>query len=78
MKLQKSCLSAKFTKAALERPYNSPNALGVTYGEHKEKLELSDQQFRELLDYAANIGIPLSASAMDIVSTAVALRLLIF
>ena len=68
VKLQKSCLPAKFTAAALNRPYSGPQAMGPTYGEHKRKLELSDENFKELLDYAASINIPLAASAMDIVS----------
>ena len=35
VKFQKSCLQEKFTKNALERPYNSENSFGSTYGEHK-------------------------------------------
>ncbi|KAA0185500.1 hypothetical protein HAZT_HAZT008516 [Hyalella azteca] len=65
VKLQKSCLSSKFTQAALDRPYEGPHALGPTYGEHKQKLELSEQQFREIQDYATSINMPLTASAMD-------------
>uniref|UniRef100_A0A6A7GB83 Sialic acid synthase-like n=1 Tax=Hirondellea gigas TaxID=1518452 RepID=A0A6A7GB83_9CRUS len=68
VKLQKSCLTAKFSRAALDRPYDSPHALGQTYGEHKQKLELSDQQFMEVLDYATSINIPFTASAMDMPS----------
>ncbi|KAF2366354.1 N-acetylneuraminic acid synthase N-terminal [Trinorchestia longiramus] len=68
VKLQKSCLAAKFTQAALDRVYDSPNALGPTYGEHKRKLELSEHQFREVQEYATSINMPLTASAMDLPS----------
>ena len=44
--------------------------MGPTYGEHKRKLELTDEEFKDLMDYAASISIPLTASAMDIVSDA--------
>ncbi len=44
-KLQKSCLEAKFTRAALDRQYDGQNSWGKTYGEHKEFLEFSHQQY---------------------------------
>lgn len=68
VKFQKSCLSEKFTASALERPYNSPNSFGSTYGEHKRLLEFSIEQFKELKDYAESCGLVFSASAMDKVS----------
>ncbi|XP_077979656.1 N-acetylneuraminate-9-phosphate synthase-like [Glandiceps talaboti] len=64
-KFQKSELAVRFNKAALIRPYNSPNAWGPTYGEHKEYLEFSHDQYRELKRYADSIGILLTASGMD-------------
>jgi len=67
VKFQKSCLTAKFTAAALKRPYESPNAFGRTYGEHKEFLEFTIEQFWELKDYAESCGLVFSASAMDVV-----------
>lgn len=68
VKFQKSCLEAKFTAKALNRPYDSPNAFGSTYGEHKRYLEFSIEQFKELKDYAESLGLVFSASAMDQVS----------
>jgi sialic acid synthase len=68
VKFQKSSLKDKFTKAALDKPYNSANSWGNTYGEHKEHLEFSIEQFKILKKYAENLGLVFSASAMDIVS----------
>ena len=66
VKFQKSCLEEKFTKNALKRPYNSENSFGSTYGEHKEFLEFSTTQYEELRDFSnEEVGIPLTASAMD-------------
>lgn len=65
VKFQKSCLEAKFTAKALARPYASPNSFGPTYGKHKEHLEFSIEQFKELKDYAESCGLVFSASAMD-------------
>lgn len=67
VKFQKSCLEAKFTRNALNRPYSSPNSFGSTYGEHKRFLEFTIEQFKELKDYAESCGLVFSASAMDIV-----------
>lgn len=66
VKFQKSFLPEKFTKSALSRAYDVPNSFGRTYGEHKEFLEFSLQQYRELQAYAKEVGIQLTASAMDI------------
>lgn len=68
VKFQKSCLTEKFTKAALERAYKSPNSWGDTYGKHKEHLEFSIEQYQELNAFAEKVGILFTASAMDIQS----------
>ena len=66
-KFQKSTLNAKFNKKALERPYNSKNSFGKTYGEHKRFLEFSEEEFIELKKYAEEeVGIIFTASGMDI------------
>lgn len=53
--------------------YNSPhpvlkNSYGVTYGEHREFLELSVEQHQELKDYAESLNIIYSTSVWDLVS----------
>lgn len=52
----------------MNRIYNSPHAWGKTYGEHKEFLEFTDEQFITLQNYANEIGIIFTASAMDRIS----------
>lgn len=68
VKFQKSCLREKFTSAALNRPYDSVNAWGRTYGEHKEYLEFTIDQYRQLQLYANELDIIFTASAMDVQS----------
>ena len=53
VKFQKSSLEHKFTAAALARPYTGPHSWGDTYGEHKEHLEFSEEQYKELQQHAA-------------------------
>ncbi|XP_034116411.1 sialic acid synthase [Drosophila albomicans] len=65
VKFQKSDLRAKFTRFALEREYVSDHAWGRTYGEHKEYLEFSKEQYRQLQAYSKEIKIDFTASAMD-------------
>uniref|UniRef100_A0A8C4NAW7 N-acetylneuraminate-9-phosphate synthase n=1 Tax=Eptatretus burgeri TaxID=7764 RepID=A0A8C4NAW7_EPTBU len=64
-KFQKSEIPLRFNRAALVRPYTSPNSWGPTYGEHKKHLEFSHDQYRELQRYAAEVGIFFTASAWD-------------
>uniref|UniRef100_A0A8C1UR43 N-acetylneuraminate synthase n=1 Tax=Cyprinus carpio TaxID=7962 RepID=A0A8C1UR43_CYPCA len=64
-KFQKSELEFKFNKKALERPYTSKHSWGKTYGEHKRHLEFSHEQYRELQQYAEEVGIFFTASGMD-------------
>ncbi|KAK7929336.1 hypothetical protein WMY93_005731 [Mugilogobius chulae] len=64
-KFQKSELEYKFNKKALERPYTSKHSWGKTYGEHKRHLEFSHEQYRELQEYAKEVGICFTASGMD-------------
>ncbi|XP_016954362.1 sialic acid synthase [Drosophila biarmipes] len=65
VKFQKSDLAAKFTRSALDREYVSGHAWGRTYGEHKEFLEFSRDQYRELQAYSRQINVDFTASAMD-------------
>lgn len=68
VKFQKSCLKEKFTKAALNRSYDSENSFGRTYGEHKNYLEFSIEEYKILQGYASEQDIIFTASAMDIQS----------
>ncbi|XP_065354546.1 sialic acid synthase [Calliphora vicina] len=68
VKFQKSCLEAKFTESALNRPYESLHSWGKTYGDHKKHLEFNIQQYQDLQNFCKEIGIDFTASAMDEVS----------
>lgn len=58
-------MKKKFTQEALRQPYDNSNSFGKTYGEHKEFLEFSIDQYKELILYAKENEILLTASAMD-------------
>jgi N-acetylneuraminate synthase/sialic acid synthase len=60
----KECL----TQEQYDRPYNSPHSFGATYGEHKEALEISADGWKELMDFADDVGITLFASVFDVTS----------
>jgi len=65
VKFQKRTISDILISSALARPYTVPTSLGATYGEHREKLELSSDQFAMLRDHARSRGITLLASGWD-------------
>ncbi len=57
IKFTKRDLSEELTAEAAAQPYDSPNSFGKTYGEHREKLELSYEQHEELFKYAKERGL---------------------
>jgi sialic acid synthase SpsE len=65
VKFQKRTPRDILIQEALEREYPSSTALGATYGEHREKLELSADEYRELAKLAEERGITLLASVWD-------------
>lgn len=65
VKFQKRTNEDILTKAALAAPYIKPTALAPTYGEHRAKLELSEDVWMELSAFAEGKGIMFSASAWD-------------
>lgn len=69
VKFQKRTIEELLTKEGLERPYDSPNAFAPTYGEHRKKLEFSEDEYKELLDYTEEKGILFFASVWDHGST---------
>jgi sialic acid synthase len=78
--LAKECKAsyAKFQKRnprelLTEDQYNSPHpnpmhSYGNTYGEHREKLELTKDQHRELMKFCQKIGINYTTSVWDVTS----------
>ncbi|AKM84893.1 TPA: N-acetylneuraminate synthase [Patescibacteria group bacterium] len=65
VKFQKRTTHKILTRAGLDRIYDSPNAFGRTYGEHREALEFNEEQYRELKQYADRVGILMLASVWD-------------
>src|SRR5207247_1554380 len=51
--------------AYYDRPYDHAFSLGPTYGAHREALELSFEEYRELQAYAREQGIAFFATAWD-------------
>ena len=49
----KQCL----TEEQYNKPYDSNNSFGATYGEHKEVLEFSKDEWKELYEYASSLGL---------------------
>jgi N-acetylneuraminate synthase/sialic acid synthase len=68
VKLQKRDNRALYTQAAYDKPYDNENSFGATYGEHREFLEFGLAEYRELKDYAKEIGIDFFATAFDVAS----------
>lgn len=57
VKLTKRDLAQELSASQMAREYNSPHSFGKTYGEHREKLELTDEQHFELYQYAKTHGL---------------------
>jgi len=57
VKLTKRDLKEELTNTAMNKAYNSPHSFGKTYGEHREYLELDDQQHLELYKYAKSYNL---------------------
>ena len=68
VKLQKRDNKTLYSEEFYNSPYNSENAYGATYGEHREALEFNFEQYQELQGYALSIGITFFATAFDIPS----------
>lgn len=57
VKLTKRDLSEELSISQMNRPYDSPNSFGKTYGEHRAFLELSDEEHLEVYNYAKSLGL---------------------
>lgn len=75
VKLQKRDNKTLYTEEFYNSPYNSENAFGATYGEHREALEFGWEQYQELQGYALSLGISFFATAFDIPSADFLLKL---
>jgi sialic acid synthase len=57
VKLTKRDLKQELSKSQMDRIYDSPHSFGKTYGEHREKLELNDEEHYEVYLYAKERGL---------------------
>jgi sialic acid synthase SpsE len=57
VKLTKRDLKKELSASQMAATYLNENSFGATYGEHREKLELSDEQHFEIYKYAKSFGL---------------------
>lgn len=57
VKLTKRDLKQELSASQMAAAYNNANSFGKTYGEHREKLELNDEQHFEVYKYAKAYGL---------------------
>ena len=65
VKLQKRSNKNLFTESFFNQPYDHKNSYGATYGEHREFLEFSAEQYKELILYAKEIDIIFLCTPFD-------------
>jgi N-acetylneuraminate synthase/sialic acid synthase len=65
VKFQKRSNRSLYTREFFDQPYENEFSFGRTYGEHREALELSAEEYRELRDYARGAGLTFFATAFD-------------
>jgi N-acetylneuraminate synthase/sialic acid synthase len=68
VKLQKRQNRTLYTRAMYDSPYDNESSFGLTYGAHREALELGWDEYVELKRYAGAIGITFFATAFDVPS----------
>jgi len=68
VKLQKRDNISLYTKAGYDRPYENRNSYGPTYGAHREALEFGTEEYRELKEYARDLGLTMFATPFDFAS----------
>lgn len=57
VKLTKRDLSQELSASQMAKAYDTPHSFGKTYGEHREFLELDDQEHLEIYNYAKSYGL---------------------
>jgi len=67
-KFQKRTVRELLTDEEYNKPYESRNSFGKTYGEHRDFLEFSAKQHRELYNHCNALGIGYACSVWDLTS----------
>ncbi|MCD9575242.1 N-acetylneuraminate synthase family protein [Flavobacterium soyae] len=57
VKLTKRDLTQELSASQMAKPYDTPHSFGKTYGEHREFLELNDEEHFEIYKYAKSYGL---------------------
>ncbi len=57
VKLTKRDLKQELSQSQMDRIYDSPHSFGRTYGEHRQKLELTDEEHFEVYKFAKQKGL---------------------
>lgn len=65
VKFQVKDIEKSFPKELLDAPYEKYNSFGKTYREHKEFLELTHQEYYDLMKYANESGVTFFATPFD-------------
>ena len=65
VKFQVKNIEKSFGKELLDSPYVNENSFGKTYREHKMALEFSEEQMKQLYDFAAKIDIICFSTPFD-------------
>lgn len=65
VKFQKKDIETAFSKELLDSVYAGENAFGQTYREHKEALEFSEEELKELYNYSRKLGVACFATPFD-------------
>lgn len=69
VKFQKRCNRELLTEEQYNAPHPNPaNSYGKTYGEHREFLEFTVEQHKELMEYCKSMDIEYSTSVWDLTS----------
>jgi sialic acid synthase SpsE len=75
VKFQVKNIEKSFSKELLDSPYINENSFGKTYREHKMALEFSEEQLKQLYDYATKLDIVCFSTPFDIDSVEVLERI---
>lgn len=65
VKLQKRSITDVFAKELLERPQTKDQVFGKTYGEYRQHLELGEEEYHKLKEYAESLGLIFFATPFD-------------
>ena len=68
VKLQKRENRSLYTRVYYDRPYESENSFGSTYGAHRDALEFGRAEYEELQAFCADLGVTFFATAFDFAS----------